>query len=525
MTAVNGADVLMGRALADGLAARPAIIAGDRVYSYAGLAQEVARAAGALRALGVGVGERVLMVVDDRPEFFFVYLGAMKIGAVPVALSLRLSASELRFVIEDSAATVIVADPMFAGLCRAAMAGLDPAPRLIISDISAEPGDGGPIGGLDDLGALMQGQPPELASVELSRDDMAFWMYTSGTTGTPKGAVHAIRSLESCESYLQQVYGAKAGDKLFCSSKLFFAFSIGHALMGALRLGCTAILHSGWPSPEAVADVVERHRPDMVFSVPTLYRALLQAGVADTPAFRAVRRFIAAGERLPETVFEQWLAATGRPILEGIGATEALVMFIGNRPDDYTPGATGKPFPGVEVRLTTDQDEPMTEIGSPGVLWVRAPTLAAGYFGQPEKTAAVLRDGWYRTGDVFTVDAKGVYRHQGRSDDMLKISGQWVSPAEIEEHVLRHPRVSNAAVIGIANEAGLVRLTLCLEPIDLSVDRDALQAELTEKLTAELSIYKCPRRFVYLDEMPMTATGKVQRFRLREIVQQAGSEP
>jgi benzoate-CoA ligase len=507
--ALNGADALLAAALDRGLADWPAILAGDREISFAELAAAACRCGGVFRACGVKAQDRVLLLVDDSPEFFFAYLGAMKIGAVPVALNLRSSAAELGFVIEDSGCKVIVVGPEFAPLLEQAASERTAMPMVVSSE---DQSDDQPA-----LADLMKDQSEELDSVLRDPRDMALWMYTSGTTGTPKAAVHRLRSLRSADRYLGAVYGVKPGDRLFCTSKLFFAFSLGHILLAGLRLGATAVLNRGWPSAEAVAAVIERHRPDVMFSVPTLYRNLLEDELAGSEAFRSVRHYISAGERLPESLFHQWLAATGLPILEGIGATEALMMFLSNRPDDYAPGATGKPLPGVDVRLAGEAGDAITDADAPGVLWVRSDCLAAGYWNQGERTAAAFQAGWYRTGDVFLRDRDGRFHHQGRADDMLKISGQWVGPAEIEELVLKNPKVSEAAVVGVDDAGGLTRLALCLVPADPAADREGLERELTEALTAGLSLYKCPRRFVYLEHFPQTATGKTQRFKLRAI--------
>lgn len=511
--AVNGADALLGPALDRGQADQPAILAGDRTVSYSELAVAACRCGRAFRACGVGAQDRVLLLVDDSPEFFFAYLGAMKIGAVPVALNLRSSPAELGFVVADSSCKAVVVGPAFAPLLEQAVGDLTALPVIIASEGGC---DGHPA-----LADLMDGQAAELDSVLLDPQSMALWMYTSGTTGTPKAAVHLLRSLPAADRYLGAVYGVKPGDRLFCSSKLFFAFSLGHILLAGLRLGATAVLNSGWPSAEAVAAVIERHRPDVVFSVPTLYRSLLEEGRAGSAAFGAVRHYISAGERLPESLFRQWQVATGHPILEGIGATEALMMFLGNRPDDYAAGATGKPLPGVEVRLVDEAGDTIADPDAPGVLWVRSACLAAGYWNQEDRTAAAFQGGWYRTGDVFVRDRDDRYHHQGRADDMLKVSGQWVGPAEIEEIVLTNPKISAAAVVGVEDAEGFTRLALCLVPADPAVDREALESELTEALKARLSVYKCPRRFVYFEEFPQTATGKTQRFKLRAMAAEA----
>ncbi|MFQ5971271.1 MAG: benzoate-CoA ligase family protein [Alphaproteobacteria bacterium] len=506
---MNGADVILTNALDGGLADSPAILADEREVSFSELAAATCRCGRALRGCGVEAQDRVLLLVDDGPAFFFVYLGAMKIGAVPVALSLRISTGELSFIIEDSGCKLIVVGPEFVPLLEKSARDLAAMPMVVLSE---DESDDSP-----SLPGLMKGQPAELESSLLDPDSMALWMYTSGTTGTPKAAVHLLRSIPAVDRYLGAVYGVKPGDRLFCTSKLFFAFSLGHILLAGLRLGATAVLNAGWPSAETIAAVIERHRPAVVFSVPTLYRNLLEKDLVGSAAFRSVRHFISAGERLPEVLFERWMAATGHPLLEGIGATETLMMFLGNRPDDYAPGATGKPFPSTDVRLVGETGDPIAEARVPGVLWVRSGSVAAGYWNQDEKTAASFKAGWYRTGDVFVRDVDGRFQHQGRDDDMLKVSGQWVSPAEIEESALKNPQISEAAVVGVEDTDGFTRLAMCLVPSDTSVDRQTLEKELTEALTSELSIYKCPRRFIYLEDLPKTATGKTQRFKLRAI--------
>ena len=508
LTGMNAAVAVLGPVLASPTPDRTAILCGDREISYRALDEMAARAGNALRALGCGVGDRVLVLMDDRPEFFFAYLGAMKIGATPVAVNLRLAAKDLRYIIDDSGCRVIVVDGEFLAVCLDAISGMAAPPLIILGTTQRE--------GFPGLIQLMNAQPATLDVVLLQPDDMALWMYSSGTTGAPKAVVHVQKSIPTLDRYLGPVYGVGAQDRVFCSSKLFFAFALGHVL-AALRLGATVVLYTGWPSAEAIADTIERYRPQVVFSVPTLYRAMLEADLAGTAAFHSVRHYISAGEHLPETLFHRWQAATGRPILEGIGSTEAFIMFLGNRPDDVKAGTVGKPLPATEVKLVAEDGAPVTQAGTPGVLYVRSASLAKGYWHQDEKTAAAFQDGYYCTGDVFFLDEEGYYWYQGRNDDMLKLSGQWVSPVEIEHHVLTNPKVSQAAVVGIEDQAGLIRLALCLVPIDPAQDRATLQEELTALLTVKLSIYKCPRRFVFLDDLPKSPTGKTQRFKLRQI--------
>jgi 3-hydroxybenzoate/4-hydroxybenzoate---CoA ligase len=505
---MNAADTLLQVAREQGLDDQPAILTPTETITYAELERKSCQYGQALRNLGVGTQDRVLLLIDDRPEMFFCYLGAMKIGAVPVALNLRVSVNELRFIVTDSACKVIAAEADYLDLCLSACEGAPEPPVVVETGTSTD--------GMDSLDARAGVEPDELSSVLLEADDMALWMYTSGTTGTSKGAVHLQKSIDGVGRYLGPVYGVGPGDKVFCSSKLFFAFSLGHSFLATLRLGAAAVLHTGWPSAQAISETVEQFHPDMVFSVPTMYRGLLVEGLAASDGFKAVRHYISAGEHLPEKVFAEWQAVTGHPILSGIGATETLVMFIANRPLSAYPGATGTPLPETDVRLVSHDGEDISEPGLPGVVWVRSASLADRYWNQPDKTEAALIDGWYCTGDVFVRDEEGHYFYQGRDDDMLKISGQWVSPAEIDEYVLKNAKVYEAATVGIENEQGLTRLALCLVPERPDVDRETLQAELTEELMENLSVYKCPRRFVYLDEMPKTATGKIQRFKLRQ---------
>ncbi|MCP5366547.1 MAG: benzoate-CoA ligase family protein [Hyphomicrobiales bacterium] len=514
---MNGADELLGRALARGQADDPAILFGDETVTYGELDRRASRVAGALAGLGVVPDDRVVVLVHDRPQFFDVYLGAMKAGAVPVAINLRCSAKDLAYVIADSGCPVICLDAEFLDLFDEVRDGLARAPRVIVTNGPA-PRDRP---GHHALAELMAAAAPDFAPVQRGADAMAFWMYTSGTTGAPKGAVHALRALTVCDGYLRGELGLGRGDRLFCSSKLFFAFAIGHVLMAGLRMGATAVLYDDWPSAEAIAQVVERHRPTAMFSVPTFFRNLLREGLADRPCFRDVRHYVSAGEKLPEPLFEQWRAHTGHEILEVIGATEAAFPFLGNRPGRVRPGTCGTPMPGVKVELRDDDGQVVTATGVPGILWVKAASLALCYWGQDEKSRAVFRDGWYCTGDMFLRDAAGCYAHQGRGDDMLKISGQWVSPAEIEERVLTVPGVSEAVVVGARNADGLVRLALFVVAPDCR-DPAALERQIMDTCKAGLSIYKCPRRIFVVDDLPRTPTGKVQRFALRDQVADGG---
>lgn len=506
---MNGADAVLGPPLAMALTT-PALISGDREISYPALAAAVAQAGHVLRGQGVGRQDRVILLVDDRTEFFYAYFGAMKIGAVPVALNLRISSKEFAYIVKDSEAKLIVVDPEFLPLVQQAVAAAGLTVPILLTDHR-------PDSGLADLPHLMHEQSSDLASEPMKPDDMALWMYTSGTTGNPKAVIHQVKSIDKTERYLKSEFGVKPGDVLFSSSKLFFAYAVGHILLAAPRLGATVVLHAGWPTGDDIAQVIAHRKPDIVFTVPTLYRNLLREGLAKTAPFKKVRHFISAGEHLPRSLLEQWRGATGKELHDCIGATENLVLFIGNCPGKVEPGSSGSPLPHTQTKLLAEDGTPIEEPDKPGTLWIKTETLAAGYWRQPERTAAVFKDGWYCTNDVFTRDAAGQFYYQGRADDMLKVSGQWVSPAEIETYVNQNPDVAEGVVVGIENDEGLVRLALCIVPANADLDRPAFEAALTKELTEKLSIYKCPRRFFYVDEMPLTATGKVQRFKVREM--------
>ena len=508
-TAMNMADAILGPPLARGQGDDVAILCGDERVTFAELDERACRAANAFRSLGVEAGETVLLLLVDRPVFFYVYLGLMKIGAVPCALNLRLAVQDLTFTISDSGAKIVVIDSDFIAQCEAAILPLEAAPTLVLSD-------GGDVAGYPALPSMMELAEPAVASVQRPADAPGFWMYSSGTTGKPKGVVHAQRTVFAATDILGDVMGVRPGDRVFASSKLFFAFSLGHVLFGTLQLGATAVLFPEWPDTEAIGAVIERHRPTIVLSVPTFYRNMLRDGVSKQPAFKQVRYFMSAGEKLPKSLYARWMEDTGRPILEGIGATETCFLFISNRPDRVNPGTCGVATPNTELKLLDEDGKPVTEPNRPGVLWVKIVSVALGYWNLEERTRTVFRDGWYCTGDMFTVDADGWYEHQGRADDMLKISGQWVSPSEIEEFVRKDPRVRDAAVVGVPNEDGLVRLALFLVA-DVGAERESFEQELQDQLVASLSIYKCPRRMYYVDAMPLTATGKLQRYALRQI--------
>lgn len=500
----NAADEILGPPLARGQSSDVAILFGDSTITYGEINARVNRVGNALKSR-LAKGERALLLLKDSPDFIAVHLGVMRIGGVAVALSTRASAKDVAYVIDDSEADVVVIDDEFLPTYRQALASATHRPSLV--SVRGQPDEGAL--SLDDL---LRDVAAELRSAPTTADDMAFWAYTSGTTGTPKAAVHCHGDVVVGDPYLK-AFGFQPGERVFASSKMFFVFSMGHTLIGALRTGATVILYDGWPDGGSIAAIVERYRPTIMLSVPAFYRSLLRDGLAEQPAFKSVRCYLSAGESLPESIYRRWQQATGRSIVEGIGTTESIFMMVSGTPAEHLPGATGKPMPYVEAKLLDPEGRVVMTPDVPGILHVKMGSLCRGYWREVEKTQAAFQDGWFRTGDVFIIGADGWWRHQGRGDDLLKISGQWVSPAEIEECAATVPGVIEAVVVGAPDRDGLIRLAMFLVAERGS---EKLKQQVQEKLLQTLSKYKCPRNIVFVDVVPRTATGKVRRFRLRQ---------
>lgn len=513
---MNIAQEIFSAAQSRGLTTRPALLCEDRTLTYGELEQAANRFGNALMAEGVARGERVLFLLDDSPELVAAYLGTLKIGAVAVALNLRMAPVDLLFILRESECHCLVVHQEFLPLYQGIADQLNNPPRVIVVE--------GRVDGCTSLDDFLGSCSDILAAAPTSADDMAYWVYSSGTTGKPKATVHLHRDITVASLHVRQNLGVKPGDRVFTTSKLFFAFALGHSLLGGLAVGATVILYRGWPEAHALARVIARLEPDVLFSVPVMYRSFLREGLAGGEGFKRIRHFVSAGEKLPAPIFEAWQAQTGQPIIEGIGSSETIFLFIANTPKVFRAGSSGKPLPWAEVRIVDEFDRTITSADTPGTLWVRMVSVCAGYWQRPELNERTFRDGWYATGDTFSFDAEGWWYHQGRSDDMLKVSGQWVSPAEIESCALAVPGIADAAVVGVPNDDGLVRLALFLVAKPDS-DPDVLGAMVQAHLRATLAIYKCPRNIHFLQDLPRTATGKTQKFRLREMLQADAMHP
>lgn len=488
---------------------------GDRIalrcaqdsVTYAELAQRVGRASTAFRTLGLTPGERVLLLLRDTPEFAAAWLGAVHAGGVAIALNTRLSEPEYRHVCADSHVRISVVEDRFV------LARPDLAAEFAQSGALVVEGEQVPQG-LRSWRELLSATTPEKKAHPSLPDDPAFWLYSSGTTGKPKGIVHSHKDVLAAGQVFGETLALSAGDRVFVTSKLFFAYALDHGLLGALAHGLTAVLHAEWPEIDEACETVARERPAVFASVPSFYRRLAALPDERLEPFRRVRYFLSGGERIPEQLAKRWMQATGGELLSIYGMSETFGVCMVTPRGLPGPARPGKPLRGVEVRLA-DSDGADVQPGEPGVLWVKHPALALGYANLPEQTRIQFRDGWFCTNDIFLRDDAGSYAHQGRSDEMLKIAGQYVQPGEIEHAVSGEPLIAEAACVPVVDADGFDRLALFVAAQgDSAAAIDAAERACETKLPR----FKRPKWVRIVDEIPRTATGKIQRFRLRELL-------
>ncbi len=509
----NAASHFIDRHLAAGRGDKIAYIDDAGRYSYAELARRVNQAGNVLRGLGLEGEQRVMLCLPDGIDFVALFWGAIKAGIVPIPVNTLLTADDYDFMLRDSRAKVLVVAAAAAEKFRARRAA-QPALKTILT-LGAAPA-GGDAGGEGDFSRLREAASEHLDAAATCRDEPAFWLYSSGSTGAPKGTLHLHGSLvQTAVLYGERVLGIREGDVMFSAAKLFFAYGLGNAMTFPLHVGASAVLLAGRPTPEAVAEVMARHRPTLFFGVPTLYAAMLAAGQdqAATGGGR-LRACVSAGEALPEDVSRRWRKRFGVEILDGIGSTEMLHIFLSNRPDDIRYGSTGRPVPGYRLRILDEagRDAAPGEIGE---LLVSGPSAAAGYWNNCDRTRTTFEGAWVRTGDKYTSDGDGYYQYAGRADDMLKVGGIWVSPFEVEQALAAHPAVLEAAVVGMADADGLIKPKAFVVLQAGNAGGGGMAGTLQAFVKDRLAPYKYPRWVEFLDELPKTATGKIQRFKLR----------
>ncbi|TNC28066.1 benzoate-CoA ligase family protein [Amycolatopsis alkalitolerans] len=510
MAGFNAVDYLLDRHVRAGEGGRVAVITPTGTLTYAELAQEVHRVAGGLAALGVRPEERVMLCMVDGVELLSGILGAMYAGAVPVPVSTMVTGAELGKVLADSRARVLCVSAEFTAAAKEAAAL---APELVSMVLDrADPLD---FPGVDthDWAELSTSDP--VAPFGTWEDSPALWLYTSGTTGEPKGAMHRHASIRAvCETYARDVLGIRSEDRCFSVAKLFFAYGIGNSAFFPFSVGASTVLEPGRPSPQLVAERARAHRPTLFFGVPTFYAALLASDIPDD-AFSSVRQAVSAGEPLPAVLFERFRDRFGVEILDGIGSTEALHIFLSNRPGEVVPGTTGTAVPGYDVEIRDTLGAPVEAAGEPGELFVRGPSTAFGYWSRYETSKRVFQGEWLRTGDSYVRNPDGTYTCLGRFNDMLKAGGIWVSPSEVEQRLLQHPDVAEVAVVAAPDEDGIDKPVACVVPVaGRAIEPDVL----IEFCREGLASFKRPRAVVEVAELPKTATGKIRRNVIREQV-------
>jgi 4-hydroxybenzoate-CoA ligase len=504
----NAADWFVDRHVRSGGGARPAFTDPWRGLTYGDLHAQSCRFATALAAAGIGRERRLAMLTLDTVDFPVAFWGAIRAGIVPVPINTLLPAEQIAYILADSRAEALVISAPLLPPLEPILSGL---PHLKLT-LVAKPAGGG------SFADFLAGGSAAHHPVPASPDEVAFWLYSSGSTGAPKGAKHVHASLRAtADTYGAQVLGIAPDDLVFSAAKLFFAYGLGNAMTFPMSVGAAAVLLPDRPTPDAVLAIMRRHQPTIFGGVPTLYAGLLaDKSLGAGAGSDRLRRCISAGEALPDSVGNRWRQTVGVDILDGIGSTEMLHIFLSNRPDKLRYGTSGVPVPGYEARIVDESGNDAPE-GESGALLVRGPSAAEGYWNQRRKSRATFLGEWTHTGDTYLRDADGFYRFCGRADDMMKVSGIWVSPFEVEAALIAHEAVLEAAVVGHEDSDGLLkpRAFIVLTEAGQSIAPASLHEILKDHVKAQCGPWKYPRWIETVESLPKTATGKIQRFRLR----------
>jgi 3-hydroxybenzoate/4-hydroxybenzoate---CoA ligase len=486
---------------------RPAIVCAEESLTYGALVVRVARFAEGLREAGVRPYDRVAMMMIDTPDLVALHLAAMAEGAIAVVLSTRATVYELGQILAIVRPSALIVDAEFADVASNSIAAASPTTTLLGRD--------------RELCAWKARSETDVAVTPRKPTDPAFWVVTSGTTGQPKAVEHRHDNVRICSQYYEQVLATTRADRLLATSRFSYAYALGN-MFAALRLGATNILLEHWATADTVAATVERFAPTILLSVPAVYHKLLDAGLARTRVFRGVRYFVSAGERLPPKIWTEWQEQSEHPILDGMSCSELVYMVMANTPTSFRPGSSGKAMPSVELRIVGETGIVVAQPGQTGQLAVRMPSLCAGYRSTdsepgdpPQRPEDRFKpDGWFMTGDEYLRDEEGFYHHRGRIDDMLRVSSIWISPSEIEDALAGVTSIAESAAVMGESAIGLAEIVLFIVPAP-NTDAATVVAAAREHLTHALPHYKLPRRFEVVADLPRTATGKVQRHRLR----------
>jgi len=503
----NAAVDLIGR----NLKVRPdkvAVIDDEGAHTYRELARRADRLGSAFRERGLDPGDRVVLCMLDGVDFIAAFLGAMKVGIIPVPINTLFQSADYAYILGDSGAkAAVVSDQTRERIIQAAALADWDGVVMVAGEAAAN---------TVALSALAAAGPG-LAEARLTRAEApAFWLYSSGSTGQPKGVVHRHASLlATADCFARKVIGVRDDDVIYSAAKLFFAYGLGNALTFPMSVGATCVLHADRATPEAVWNLLLTRNITIFCGVPTLFASLLASPHAPKHRPAALRLCTSAGESLPGEVGRAWTERFGTEIVDGIGSTEMLHIFVSNRPGAVRHGVTGVPVPGYEVRLVDDVGQPVPA-GEIGELWVKGPTAPIEYWRKPEKTAQTIENGWLRTGDKFRLNESGDLVYCGRSDDMLKVSGIWVSPAEVESALVEHDTVLEAAVVGAVDPNGLMKTKAYVVLKPGVVAEPTLAAGLRAFAKSRLAPYKRPHSIEFVEELPKTATGKIRRHILRD---------
>ncbi len=505
--AYNFASDILSMNLAAGRANKPAFIDSRGHWTYGQLADRVARFGAALRAKGVRREERILICMLDTIDWPTAFLGALKAGVVAIPVNTLMTEADYEFMLTDSRVTMLVVSDALYPKFENLIANAPDLKHVVVSGANAY--------GHDGFETFIASAEPEDYTAPTTRDDIAFWLYTSGSTGKPKGAVHLHASLKlTNELYAAPILGLRESDVCYSVAKLFFAYGLGNALTFPMSAGATTVLLDERPTPDSVSALLRQHPVTVFYGVPTFYAAFLASNVALAPGEVKFRRCVSAGEALPEDVGKRWSEKYGCDILDGIGSTEMLHIFLSNAPGAVKYGTTGKPVPGYELKLIDDQGQPVPA-GEMGELLIRGPSSAIMYWNNREQSRRTFMGEWTRSGDKYVQDEDGYYVYCGRNDDMLKVSGLYVSPFEVEGVLQTHVDVLECAVVAWLDADGLIKPKAFIVLKEQSKACDELARLLQEHVKARLAPFKYPRWIEFRADLPKTATGKIQRFRLR----------
>jgi benzoate-CoA ligase family protein len=507
----NVASYFVDRHVLDGDGGNIAIECGEQQVTYRDLLERVNRAGNLLRELGVRIEERVAILLPDCPEFLYGFFGAIKIGAVAVPLNTYLPPQDYEYLLNDTRARVLLVHVALLPLVSANKDSFSCLEKIVVV--------GGDSRECLSFEELTKSSSSELQAALTSKDDAAFWLYSSGSTGAAKACIHLHHDMVVCsELYAKGILGINARDRCYSVARLFFAYGLGNAGYFPLSCGATTILSPDRPDPAGIYANIERYRPSLFFSVPSNFAALLAHRREYGADFdlSSVRHAISAGESLPAALFDRFRGRFGIEILDALGSTETLQMVIANRPGEVRPGSSGKIIPGYEARLIDDAGRDVAQ-GEIGTLLIKGDSTCSGYWNRHEKTKETFEGHWFKTGDKYYQDEGGYFWYAGRADDLFKVNGRWLSPAEVESALVAHPAVQEAAVIARLDRNKLTKPAAYVVIKPDRVPDEELIRTLQDWVAQRLGAYKRPRWIRFLPELPKTSTGKLQRFKLRQL--------